>query len=103
MIDVVGAEARAHQLLEEVGLLVRALRRAEAGERALAVLVAQAGEAPPGELQRLFPGGLHQGAVPADQGMGEPLGMAGGMKAEEPLGAEVAVVTAGAVGGIDFD
>jgi hypothetical protein len=30
VVDVVGAEARADQLLEEVGLLVGALRRAEA-------------------------------------------------------------------------
>ena len=33
MIDVVGAEAGAHQLLEEIRLLVRALGGAEAGER----------------------------------------------------------------------
>ena len=55
------------------------------------------------ELQRLFPGGLHQGAVFADQGMREPFGMAGGVKAEEPLGAEIAVVASGAVGGVDLD
>ena len=34
VVDVVRAEARADQLLEEVGLLVGALRRAEAGDRA---------------------------------------------------------------------
>ena len=33
VVDVVGAEAGADQLLEEVGLLVGALRRAEAGDR----------------------------------------------------------------------
>ena len=33
VVDVVGAEAGADQLLEQVGLLVRALGRAEAGER----------------------------------------------------------------------
>ena len=33
VVDVVAAEAGAHQLLEQVGLLVRALGRAEAGQR----------------------------------------------------------------------
>ena len=33
VVDIVGAEAGAHQLLEQIGLLVRALGRAEAGER----------------------------------------------------------------------
>ena len=33
VIDVVGAEADPHQFLEQIGLLVRALGRAEAGER----------------------------------------------------------------------
>ncbi len=40
VIDIVGAEAGAHQLLEQIGLLVRALGRAEAGKRARAVAVA---------------------------------------------------------------
>src|SRR6478736_5315236 len=40
VVDIVGAEAGAHQLLEQVGLLVRAFRGAEAGERARAVAVA---------------------------------------------------------------
>ena len=54
VIDVVRAEAGAHQLLEEIRLLVRALRRAEPGERARAVPVAdrravrsRRGRAPP--------------------------------------------------------
>ena len=40
VVDVVAAEAGAHQLLEQVGLFVAALGRAEAGERLLAVRVA---------------------------------------------------------------
>jgi hypothetical protein len=32
MIDVVGAEAGADQLLEKIGLFIRALGRAEAGD-----------------------------------------------------------------------
>ena len=38
MVDIVGAEALAHQLLEQVGLLVGALGRAEAGQRPPAML-----------------------------------------------------------------
>ncbi len=40
VIDIVGAEAGAHQLLEQIGLFVRALGRAEAGQRLQALLVA---------------------------------------------------------------
>ena len=55
MVDVVAAKAGAHQLLEQVGLFVAALGRAEAGERLRAVRVAQPCEAAAGELERLFP------------------------------------------------
>ena len=37
MIDIVGAQRGPHQFLEKIGFLVRALGRAEAGERAGAV------------------------------------------------------------------
>ena len=54
VVDVVGVEAGADQLLEEVGLLVGALGRAEAGDRGRAVLgvdlasaAARRGRAPP--------------------------------------------------------
>ena len=57
MVDVVGAESRAHELLEEIGLLVRTLRGAEARER-VAVLVADAFQAPGGFLQSFLPRGL---------------------------------------------
>ena len=46
MVDVVGAETGAHQLLEQIGLLVRALGRTEAGERLDALLVADFARAP---------------------------------------------------------
>ena len=58
MIDVVGAEAGAHQLLEQIGLFVRALGRAEAGQRIGAVAVADFLEAGGGAVERLFPGRL---------------------------------------------
>ena len=58
MIDIVGAEAGAHQLLEQIGLFVRALGRAEAGERARAVAVADFLQAGGGAFHRLLPGRL---------------------------------------------
>ena len=58
MIDIVGAKAGAHQLLEQIGLFVRALGRAEAGERARAVAVADFLQAGRGALHRLVPGGF---------------------------------------------
>src|SRR5918997_3799680 len=58
VVDVVRAEARADQLLEEVGLLVGALRRAEAGDRARAVAVVDLLQARRREVERLVPGRL---------------------------------------------
>src|SRR4051794_530658 len=55
VVDVVRAEARADELLEEVGLLVGALRRAEARDRPRAVLVVNALEPARGEVERLLP------------------------------------------------
>src|SRR5689334_582495 len=56
VIDIVGAEAGAHQLLENVGLFVRAFCRAEAGQRAGAVTVTDFLQSPGGAVKRLFPG-----------------------------------------------
>ena len=55
VIDVVAAEAGSHQLLEQVSLLVAALGRAEAGERFLAVPVANLPQLAAGRVERLFP------------------------------------------------
>ena len=38
MVDIIGAEALADELLEQIGLLVGALGRAEAGQRLAAML-----------------------------------------------------------------
>src|ERR1044072_643433 len=56
VIDVVAAEAGAHQLLEQVGLRVGAFRRAEPGERLRPVAVADLHQAARRALHRLFPG-----------------------------------------------
>ena len=58
VVDIVGAEAGAHQLLEQIGLFVRALGRAEAGERARTVAVADFLQARGGAVERLLPGRL---------------------------------------------
>src|SRR5262249_1807906 len=58
VVDVVRPEARTDQLLEEVGLLVGALRRAEAGDGAGAALGVDRLEARGGEVERLLPGRL---------------------------------------------
>src|SRR5215208_1778093 len=57
VIDIVGAKAGAHELLEQVGLLVRALGRAETGERARTVAITDFHETGSGALHRLVPGG----------------------------------------------
>ena len=56
MVDIVGAEAGAHQLLEEIGLLVRAFGRAEAGEPLGSVAVADFLQSGSGAVERFVPG-----------------------------------------------
>src|SRR5690606_40397955 len=58
VVDVVGAEAVAHQLLEEVGLLVGPLGGAEAGQGVAAIAIEDLLQAPGRQTQSLFPGGL---------------------------------------------
>ncbi len=66
VIDIVGAEAGAHQLLEQIGLFVGALCGAETGQRLDALFVADPDEALGGDVERLFPGGFAE--------MGERIG-----------------------------
>ena len=58
VVHVVGVEPGPDQLLEEVGLLVGALGRPEAGDRGRAVLAVDLGQPPGDQVQRLLPGGL---------------------------------------------
>src|ERR1700722_14709217 len=55
MVDIVGAETGPDQLLEQMGLFVRSLGRAEASQRLGALLVADLDEALGGDIERLFP------------------------------------------------
>src|SRR5690606_34188014 len=87
MVDVVGAEPRAHQLLEEVGLLVAALGGAEARQCVRAVLVADTAQTGSRDVQGFLPVSLAEvagnvlgaqqldrlgGAFTADQGPRQP-------------------------------
>ena len=56
MVDIVAAEAGAYQLLEQVGLLIAALGRTEAGQRIVAMPVLEPLELAGSQGKRLFPG-----------------------------------------------
>ena len=58
MVDVVVAEPGAHELLEQIRLLVRAFRGPEAGERPMPVAIADLLEARGRTLERLVPARL---------------------------------------------
>ncbi len=60
VVDVVRADHGAHELLEEVVLLVRAARRGKAGQGVGAVLVADGDEALGHKAERLVPRGRLQ-------------------------------------------
>ncbi len=118
VIDVVGLEAQPHQLLEQIGFLVGALGRAEAGQRLAAVFGAGLHQAGGGALHRLFPGRLAEhgqgidpaqvsvaglgSIVPADQRLGQPLGRHGVVEAEATLHAQP-VLVGEAVTAVDLD
>src|SRR5712691_9727024 len=55
VIDIVGAEAGAHQLLKEIGLLVGALGGAKTGKRPRAVAIANFFQAGGGAVERFLP------------------------------------------------
>ena len=108
VVDVVGAEALADHLLDEVGLLVRALGGAEAGERRSAVAVADRCEPARGAVQRLLPArlakmgegirgidltvGRLRRVVSPDERRGEAMGMGHVVEAEPTLHAQTVVV-----------
>ncbi len=104
MVHVVGPEPGAHQLLEQVGLLVGALRGAEARQGGRAFPVADPLEPGGGEVQCLLPARLAEaaegirrvqpqerllgGVRPPDQGHGEALGMVDIVEAVTTLDAQ---------------
>src|SRR4029453_16429215 len=60
-VDVVREQCRAHQLLDEVGLLVRAARGGDAADGVAAVLLLDATELPRRVRKRLLPANLAPG------------------------------------------
>ncbi len=119
VIDIVGAEAGAHQLLEQIGLFVRALGRTEAGQRLDAPLVADFHQPPGGDIQRLVPrcfaevsegigridliGGALRRVRQPHQRLGQPVRMVDIVEAESALDAEPVVIgRAVAPLGIDY-
>ncbi len=117
VVDVVGSKARAHQLLEQVGLLVRALGRAESGERVAAPGVANAPQALRRAVERLLPGGLAEmregiggvdvdvvlaHAIAPDERHGQPVGVVDVVEAEAALHTQ-AVAVGRAVATLDSD
>src|SRR5262245_44111647 len=97
VVDIVAAEPGADELLEEVGLLVRALGGAEPGQRAPPIAITDASEAGSSAVERLFPAGLTEmrvgvgrvdigvvfgDAVLADQRLGQPVGVMGVVEAK---------------------
>ena len=106
VIDIVVAEARADQLLEQIGFFVGAFGRAEAGNGFVAVLLGDLGEAGGGKVERLFPtrlaemgvgvGGidvdaLGQARLP-DQRLHQPLRIGHIVEAEAALDAEPVLI-----------
>jgi hypothetical protein len=77
VVDIVAVEAGAHELLEQVGFLVGALGRAEAGEAAPAVRVADALEPLRGEVEGFLPARLAEMGERVGGSMFRPLGLFG--------------------------
>src|SRR5579885_3901570 len=108
VIDIVGAEPGAHQLLEQISLFIRAFGRTEAGERLRTVAITDPFEARRGSVERLFPrrlaemgpgiGGVDllvgnlRHAVLADHRLQQTLGIAHIVEAEATLDAEPVLV-----------
>ena len=108
VVDIVAAEAGAHQLLEQIGLLVRALGRAEPGRApaarpgrgcASSPAAARSSASSQRRLAEMRPGvgrvdlGVVLGdAVLADQRLGQPVGVVDVVEAEAALDAEPVVV-----------
>ena len=108
MVDVVGSEAGSHQLLEQIGLFVRALRGAETGERLRAITVADLHQPRGCAIERLLPRrraemrprigridqivGRFPDAVLADHRLGQALWIADVVESEAALHAEAVLV-----------
>src|SRR5712664_521410 len=93
-VHIVVAEARAHQLLYDVGLLVGAARRGEAADRVAAILRLNALEFRGRVADRFFPRDFAPGIgdLRADNGLDDAVRMCGIADGEASLDAGVPVV-----------
>src|SRR5262249_5337435 len=93
-IDVVVAEAGAHQLLHQVGLLVRAARRGDTPDRVAAILRLDTLQLARSVADRLFPAHLTPWIADpgADHGLDDPIGMSRVADGKAPLDAGMTVI-----------
>ncbi len=92
VIDVVGADHRAHKFLEEIVLFVRTSRRGKPCNGVGAGLFLYGLELFSHIADCLFPGRFLELAVYPDQGLGEPVRVVYEIVAEAALDAQAAVV-----------
>ena len=92
VVDVVGAEAGAHQLLEQVRLFVGAFGGAETGQRPLAVRIAGLTKSLGRNVERFFPGGLAEDILPVFGIDHEVLGLRDARLADQRLGQAMLVL-----------
>ena len=93
-IDIVVAEARADQFLDEEGFLIGAARRRDPADRSLAIFRPDSAEFGRGVRERLVPGHLAPRLVDrgADQGIEDALLVVGIAPGEAPLDAAMAAI-----------
>src|SRR6266436_3138780 len=93
-VDIVVAEARAHQLLYDVGLLIGAARRGDAADRVAAILCLNTLEFRGRVADRFFPRDLAPGIrdLGANHGLYDAVRMRGIADGETPFDAGVAVI-----------
>lgn len=98
VVDVIRADHRASELLQEVVLLVRGAVRSDDADGLRAVLVAEFTQLLAGEAQSLIPGdGLELAVGLADERRGEALNIVGEVEGVAALVAEEVAVHAGLV------
>src|SRR6187551_115944 len=108
VVDVIRAKAGAHQLLEKIGLFIRALGRTEAGQRTRTIAIANFFQTGSGALHCLFPRrfaevrkwvrridqivGSFRNAILAHHRLGQALRITDVVKAEAALHAKAVLV-----------
>ena len=91
MIDVVGADSRAHEFLHEEVFLIGGPGAGKTGNGIRAVHGLEVKKAFGNGFKRLFPGSFYQLAILANQRVGKPVLVMNKMKAEASLDAEGAM------------